>query len=235
MESDSPPGKSIPIRSYGRRRTKGLRATRAGAMEVVLPQVRLSLPDGEGMLDPRSFFNTPVREVWFEIGFGNGEHLLHHAENNPDIGLIGCEPFMNGVSALCVGIQEKKLTNIRIWPDDARMVMDRLKPLSLDRLFLLHPDPWPKNRHHKRRFIQAEMLDQLAGLLKPGAEFRMVTDHADLASWLLDKTYFHPAFQWQAAGPENWRKAPVDCPKTRYGEKGLIQGRPPVYLNFCRK
>jgi tRNA (guanine-N7-)-methyltransferase len=223
------------IRSFGRRKTKGLRATRAGAMEDVLPHVQIEFPKGEGIIDPHSFFDTKVKEVWLEIGFGNGEHILHQALNNPDIGLIGCEPFMNGVAALCVGIGEKKVNNIRIWPEDARLLMERLKPKSLDRLFLLHPDPWPKNRHHKRRFVQTETLDQIAGLLKPNAEFRMATDHPELATWLLEKTYFHPAFAWSATSSADWRTPPADWPETRYGQKGVKQGRPPVYFSFCRK
>ncbi|MFH1159047.1 MAG: tRNA (guanine(46)-N(7))-methyltransferase TrmB [Pseudomonadota bacterium] len=226
--------KSIPIRTYGRRRAKGLRPTRASAMDGVLPQMKISLPEGDGFIDPQSFFDFPAKEIWFEIGFGNGEHLLHQAMNNPDVGFIGCEPFINGVSALCVGIREKNLNNIRIWPDDARMLMDRIKPQSLDRLFLLHPDPWPKNRHHKRRFLQTETLDRLAQLLKPGAEFRLATDHPELAVWLLEKAYFHPAFAWCATCADDWRKPPPDWPETRYGQKGVEQGRPPVYFDFRR-
>lgn len=233
--SGAKPDKVPLIRSYGRRRTKGLRPLRAGAMDDILPQMQIVLPEGDQPIDPASFFDRPVKEVWFEIGFGNGEHLLHQALNNPDIGLIGCEPFMNGVSALCVDIKEKGVKNIRIWPDDARLLMSRLKPHSLDRLFLLHPDPWPKTRHHKRRFVQTETLDQLAQLLKPGALFRMATDHVALAVWLLEKTYFHPAFKWLATCAEDWRLPPADWPKTRYGQKGLKQGRPPTYFSFERR
>jgi tRNA (guanine-N7-)-methyltransferase len=230
----SPDKPGILIRSYGRRRTKGLRPTRVHAQEEVLPQVAITLPREGERVDPASFFSkeNPVKAIWFEIGFGNGEHLLQLAMNNPDIGFIGCEPFINGVAALCVGIRENNVKNIRIWPDDARMLMARLKDHSLDRLFLLHPDPWPKTRHHKRRFVQTETLDQIAKLLKPGAEFRMATDHPELAAWLLEKTYFHPAFTWLATCADDWRKPPADWPETRYGQKGLKQGRPPVYFRF---
>lgn len=223
------------IRSYGRRWSKGLRPTRAEAMDTVLPRMQIALPEGDAPVDPRSFFDTPVREVWFEIGFGNGEHVLHQALSNPEIGLIGCEPFMNGVAALCVGLGEKKVENVRIWPDDARLLMARFKPCSLDRLFLLHPDPWPKTRHHKRRFLQAETLNEIADLLKPGAEFRMATDHPQLAAWLLEKTYHHPDFVWMAKEAGDWRTPPADWPATRYREKGLRQGRPPVFFIFKRK
>ena len=226
--------KNIPIRSYGRRRSKGLRPTRAGAMREMLPQVAVALPEGKALINPASLFEQPVEAVWFEIGFGNGEHLLRQAINNPETGLIGCEPFINGVSALCVGIRENKVKNIRIWPDDARILMDRLEAQSLDRLFLLHPDPWPKSRHHKRRFVQTETLDRIARLLRPGAELRMATDHQELAVWLLEKTYFHPAFKWLATCADDWRQPPADWPETRYGQKGLRQGRPPVYFRFRR-
>lgn len=228
----SPDKPDILIRSYGRRRTKGLRPLRAGALEGVLPQVTITLQEGTEPIDPKSFFGDSPKEVWFEIGFGNGEHLLQLALNNPDIGFIGCEPFINGVSALCVGIKQNNVKNIRIWSEDARLLMARLKAHSLDRLFLLHPDPWPKTRHHKRRFVQTDTLDQIATLLKPGAEFRMATDHPELAVWLLEKTYFHPAFTWLATCAGDWRQPPADWPETRYGQKGLKQGRPPVYFRF---
>lgn len=232
--SDAEESRRPLIRSFGRRWSKGLRITRSTALETAMPRVEIKLPAGEGLVNPKSFFPASVKEVWFEIGFGNGEHLLHQAIANPAIGMIGCEPFMNGVAALCVGIEEKKLENLHIWPDDARLLMSRLPDASLDRLFLLHADPWPKTRHHKRRFVQTETLDEIARLLKPGAEFRMATDHPSLAVWLLDKTYHHPAFVWMAREANDWRLPPADWPETRYGKKGLKQGRPPVYFIFKR-
>jgi tRNA (guanine-N7-)-methyltransferase len=237
------------IRSYGRRKSKGMRPARVSALDEILSRVSIlpsacpraggdpvdvaartgPLPSqGHECVEPRSFFNFPVKQVWLEIGFGNGEHLLQQALDNPDIGMIGCEPFINGVAALCVAIKANHVENIRIWPDDARLLMEKIKPESLDRLFLLHPDPWPKTRHHKRRFVQTETLDEFARLLKSGAEFRTATDHSDLAAWMLGKLNAHPAFRQNAAGME-------DGPETRYGQKGLKQGRPPVYLSFQRK
>lgn len=221
---------AIPLRSYGRRKGKTLRSARTSAIENVLPEVKIALSPS-----PRTFFPFPVREVWFEIGFGNGEHLLHHALANPDIGMIGCEPFINGVAALCVQIGEKNVRNIRIWPDDARLLMAQMEDHSLDRLFLLHPDPWPKKKHHKRRFIQKETLDEIHRLLKPGAEFRMATDHPDLAAWMLEKTTAHPGFVWTATCASDWRTPPADWPETRYQKKGLTAGRPPVYLCFTTR
>ncbi len=233
-EKPTSDAKNAYIRSYGRRWTKGLRSTRASALNEILPRNGITFPEGDAPVDPRALFDRPVKEVWLEIGFGNGEHVLQQALDHPEIGMIGCEPFMNGVAAICVGMRENGTQNIRLWPDDARLLMDRLLPQSLDRLFLLHPDPWPKTRHHKRRFIQMETLDAIARLLKSGAEFRMATDHPALAAWMLDKTVHHPAFKWSATCAADWRVPPADWPDTRYKQKGLKQGRPPVYLIFKR-
>lgn len=236
MSSQLPEAKPHPlIRSFGRRKSKGMRQTRENALETVMATAEIKLPDGDGAVDPASFFATKPQEIWFEIGFGNGEHVLAQAERNPHVGVIGCEPFINGVAALCVGVEQAGAENIRIWPDDARVLMARFPDQSLDRLFLLHADPWPKARHHKRRFIQTETLDEIARLLKPGAELRMATDHPGLAEWLLEKTEAHPAFEGPTQKPEDRMTPPADWPETRYGKKGIKQGRPPVYFIFKRR
>ncbi|MBW7910295.1 MAG: tRNA (guanosine(46)-N7)-methyltransferase TrmB [Alphaproteobacteria bacterium] len=220
---------------YGRRKGKKLRTQQQGAYEGILPAVTLALPAGDAPVEPASFFDAPVKQVWMEIGFGHGEHLAWHAKNNPDVGFIGCEPFINGIAALCMQIGEHGLKNVRIWPDDARLLLSRLPVQSLDRLFIINADPWPKKRHHKRRFIQTEMLDKLHALLKPGAEFRMATDHPDLAEWLVEKTCAHPGFEWQAKCAADWQTRPADLPETKFQNKGLKAGRPTVFLNFTRK
>ncbi|HCS22922.1 MAG TPA: tRNA (guanosine(46)-N7)-methyltransferase TrmB [Alphaproteobacteria bacterium] len=220
---------------YGRRKGKKLRTQQQGAYEGILPAVTLALPAGDAPVEPASFFDAPVKQVWMEIGFGHGEHLAWHAKNNPDVGFIGCEPFINGIAALCMQIGEHGLKNVRIWPDDARLLLSRLPAQSLDRLFIINADPWPKKRHHKRRFIQTEMLDKLHALLKPGAEFRMATDHPDLAEWLVEKTCAHPGFEWQAKCAADWQTRPADLPETKFQNKGLKAGRPTVFLNFTRK
>lgn len=220
------------LRFYGRRKGKKLRAARLDGYEGVLPGIQIALP--KETVNPATFFNFPVKQVWLEIGFGNGEHLLHQALNNPGIGMIGCEPFINGVAALCADIKKHGVKNIRIFTDNARFLMAQLQDASLDRAFLLNPDPWPKTRHHKRRFVQRETLDELHRLLKPGAEFRMTTDHPDLAGWMAEKTYFHPGFDWTAEDASGWRQRPADMPETRYQNKGVAQGRPTVFLNFRR-
>lgn len=220
---------------YGRRKGKKLRTQQQDAFDSILPAAATALPAGDAPVNPASFFAAPVKQVWMEIGFGHGEHLAWHAKNNPDVGFIGCEPFINGIAALCLQMREHNLDNIRIWPDDARLLLSRLPAQSLDRLFIINADPWPKKRHHKRRFIQTEMLDKLHALLKPGAEFRMATDHPDLAEWLVEKTCYHPGFEWQATCAADWQTRPADLPETKFQNKGLKAGRPTVFLNFIRK
>ena len=205
------------LRSYGRRRGRPLRARKAVAFDEVLSGVRVELP-------PEGRSIAIEGETWMEIGFGAGEHLAALAEQNRHVSFIGCEPFINGVAALCAEIRERSLHNVRIFPDDARLLMARLKNASLARMYLLHPDPWPKARHHKRRFIQTETLDEIARLLVPGGTLHMATDHEALAEWLVEKTSAHEGFE-RVAG----ETTPMT---TRYGKKGVSAGRPPVYLTY---
>ena len=217
---------------YGRRKGKPIRPGKQAAYDQLISDVSIALPESEALLDPHDFFGGRFQQLWLEIGFGDGEQITYQAENNPGIGMIGCEPFLNGVSALCRNIQDKSLENVRIFENDARLLLPRLQPKSLDRCCLLNSDPWPKTRHHKRRFVQPETLDMLHRLLKPGAEFRMSTDHASLAVWELEKTYFHKGFRWNAQSAGDWRSRPADMPITRYQKKGAGQGRPTVFLSF---
>jgi len=229
------PAPDSALKFYGRRKGKKLRPRQQEALEAVMPSAEISLPEGTAAIDPAGFFDFTPRETWLEIGFGGGEHLAYHAAENPDIGMIGCEPFLNGIASLCLQIHDRRLGNIRIWPEDARPFMARLAPAALDRCFIINSDPWPKKRHHKRRFIQKETLDELARLLKPGAELRMATDHPGLAAWLIEQTYFHDAFEWTAQTPADWRARPDDLPETKFQNKGLKAGRPTVFLSFRRK
>lgn len=218
---------------YGRRKGKKLRDQRLDAYESVYPLVGLPLPATEA--DPTAFFDFPVRDVWLEVGFGSGEHLLHQALQNPDVGLIGCEPFINGIAALCNGIKAHNVRNIRIFGDDARKLLPLLKPRSIGRAFILNSDPWPKKRHAKRRFIQKGTLDLFHRLLKDGAEFRLSSDHPVLVGWQLQQTYFHGGFEWQAERAADWRRRPDDLPETRYQKKGQREGRDTVFLNFNKR
>lgn len=178
---------------------------------------------------------APVHDVWLEIGFGGGEHLAAQAEANPDIGIIGAEPFVAGLAKLLGKIEVQGLTNIRLYPEDARDVLNALPDNSLGKIFILFPDPWPKTRHHKRRFIQMEMLDELARVMREGAELRFASDAGDYVSWALERFLAHPNFEWTATRPDDWSARPEDWVDTRYEAKALKAGRRPAYLRFLRK
>lgn len=218
-------------RFYGRRRGKALHKARQDALDSVLPVVRLG-PDA-ALHTPASLFPFATTGLWLEIGFGTGEHLLHQALHNPAVGMIGCEPFVNGVAALCKGIAEHDLRNIRIWPDDARLLTGALPDGCIDRLFLLNADPWPKTKHHKRRYVQQDTLETFYRLIRTGGRLHMSTDHPALAAWEVEQTLRHGGFGFLAESPEDWRQRPADMPETRYQKKGMA-GHPTVFLNFER-
>ncbi len=181
-------------------------------------------------LDPASLFDPRPAHVWLEIGFGGGEHLAAQAALHPEIGFLGCEPFINGVSNLLLLREEGGLANIRILFDDARLLLQALPPASVDRVFLLFPDPWPKRKHLERRFANPESLDLIARVLIPGGEFRVATDHPILKDWMPAQIGAHRAFALTARAdsrPEGW--AP-----TRYESKALEVGRQPIYLTYRR-
>ena len=184
-------------RVYGRRRGRPLRQGRRRLTEGLLPQLAITLPP-EGALNPTTLFPTPPAAVWLEIGFGAGEHLAAQAEQHPGTGFIGCEVFENGVARLIGEIARRDLGNIRIFADDARLLLDRLAPASIGRVFILFPDPWPKQRHHKRRLVAPATLDRLAIVMQPGAELRLATDDPDYLAWMLDHLTAHPDFVWAA-------------------------------------
>jgi tRNA (guanine-N7-)-methyltransferase len=177
-------------------------------------------------------FAPGVREVWLEIGFGGGEHLAALAELHPDVGFIGAEPFINGVAKLLLAIDERKLGNIRIFDDDARVLLERLASAAIGRVFILYPDPWPKRRHEKRRLLTSEFLGELYRIMKPGAELRLASDSADYVAWSLRNLMNHGGFEWMAEGPDDWRCPPRDWTQTRYETKALAGGGRPVYLRF---
>ena len=202
-------------------------------MADVGPSVRpnLSAPPPESAA---ALFAVPVSQVWLEIGFGGGEHLAWQAQHHPDVGIIGCEPFEDGVVKVLALIDECGLPNIRVHPDDVRPLLRWLPESSLDRAFVLFPDPWPKVRHRKRRLVATPLLDQLARVLKLGAELRLATDIGDYARTMLVALMRHPSFRWTATGPSDWRTRPADWPPTRYEAKALREGRRCTYLRFTR-
>ncbi len=220
---------------YGRRSGHKLRPGRRAMLERLLPPLRVQLASDPGVsLDPVSLFPFSPTDLWLEIGFGAGEHLAYQAKANPSIGIIGCEPFVNGIASLLSHLDEQHLENVRIYTDDARLLLDRLPAASVGRLFALFPDPWPKKRHHKRRLISVEIVQILAHVLKDGAELRLATDHAEYACWILWHLNDHPAFAWMALGPSDWRSRPSDWPETRYEKKARAQGGQPIYLCYRR-
>ena len=185
-------------------------------------------------LDPVGLFDPGLSAVWLEVGFGGGEHIAAQARAQPDVGLIGCEPFVNGLASLLALIDEGDIDNIRLHDDDARLLMDCLADASVDRMFLLFPDPWPKARHHKRRFVNPAALDACARILADGAELRLATDDMAYCRWMLEHLQRHEAFRWMAQGPEDWRQRPDDWPETRYEAKARRQGRAPAFLIYRR-
>lgn len=176
-----------------------------------------------------------VRDVWLEVGFGGGEHLAWQAEHNPGIGIIGAEPFVAGMAKLLSRISSAsaRAGDIRVYPDDALDVIEALPDACLGRVFILFPDPWPKTRHHKRRFLSVEMLDRLARVMREGAELRFATDDNGYLVWALERLQAHAAFAWTAQSPADWRARTPDWPETRYEAKAL-HGKP-VYLRFLRR
>ncbi|MFQ6554172.1 tRNA (guanosine(46)-N7)-methyltransferase TrmB [Aestuariibius insulae] len=222
---------------YGRLKGKALKPSQERYIREDLDALALDGVDWQSNPD-----RTPLpvaeifgdRPIWLEIGFGAGEHLVRQAEMNPDVTLIGCEPYLNGV-AMCLGkIRRSSAANIRLHPGDARDLMDVLPPASIDKAFLLYPDPWPKARHHRRRFVTPEHLDPLARILKPGAEFRVATDIADYVRQAMEEIP-KAGFDWTARQASDWRKPWSDWSPTRYEQKALREGRTPHYLTFLRR
>jgi tRNA (guanine-N7-)-methyltransferase len=221
------------LRSYGRRKAKPLSARKERLIAELLP--RLRLPLGEPAPEtPRALFSRPVREVWLEIGFGSGEHLLWQAEQHPEIGFIGCEPFLNGVGTLLGAIEDRSVETIRVHDGDARDALGWLPSDSIARLFILFPDPWPKKRQAKRRLISPETTATLARVLAPGGELRFASDSGEYAAQALFTIGRNPAFIWLAERADDWRKRPAAWPETRYERKALAEGRKPAYLRFRR-
>jgi tRNA (guanine-N7-)-methyltransferase len=199
----------------------------------LLPRFAVTVPTS-GRLDPGALFGVARPSIWLEFGFGGGEHLAAQAERHPETGLIGCEIFENGIVKLLAQIERRHLDNVRIFADDARLLIAALAPASIDRVFILFPDPWPKRRHHKRRLVSREILDSLAEIMTDNAELRLATDDCDYLCWILERITDHPAFEWLARRADDWRERPEDWPPTRYEEKARATGRSPTFLRVRR-
>lgn len=238
MARDPEPNGFPQRRHFGRRKGPPLSAHQNRLFEHLLPQLLIEPELGR---DPRGYFSGDVSEVWLEIGFGGGEHLLWQAQTHPLVGTIGAEPYVAGVAKLLsklapLGAEGGGMgrRNIRLYMEDAADIIEALPAASLGRVFVLFPDPWPKTRHHKRRFIQTPMLSELARVMKPGAELRFATDDQDYLVWTLERLCAHRAFVWLATGPKNWRARPQDWPETRYEAKAKGAGVTCTYLRFVR-
>jgi tRNA (guanine-N7-)-methyltransferase len=217
--------------SFSRRIGKSLRPAQKQLMAELLPKLSLSLPALPALLDVDQLFGKRPQSLWMEIGFGSGEHLAMQAEQNPDVSMIGCEPYINGVVQLLKHVESQQLDNIRLWTDDAVQLLEQLPDQALGRLFILFPDPWPKVRHHKRRIISDNMLDLVAKKLQIGGELRLATDHVEYAEWMQEHLQRHPKF----AASEDTHTPPADWIKTRYQEKAEKEGRPPIFFRYLLK
>ena len=216
----------------GRRIGKKLRVGQKKLLEILLPRLQINLlnpcPDFEMTMS-----TTPI-QVWLEIGFGGGEHLYAQAKAMPKIGFIGCEPYKNGVVKLLRKIKNEHIENIRIFDDDASLLLEAMTERYIDRAFILFSDPWPKKRHHKRRFVNKDNLDLLAKVMKDGAELLFASDHHEFVTWSLEHLLNHSSFMWCAKSARDWRSPPNGWISTRYEEKALSQNLSPIYLRFKR-
>jgi tRNA (guanine-N7-)-methyltransferase len=221
-------------RLYGRRHGKPLTAARRALVDDVLPKLMVPTPADAGTLGSADLFDPAPDEMWMEIGFGKGEHLAWQAQQNPNVGFIGVEPFVNGLASLINEIENNDVRNVRLFDDDAALVLQSLAPGTLSRVFVLFPDPWPKSRHHKRRFIRPDNLDLISLALCEGGELRIGTDHADYGNWIVRHMHQRADFEWLAESPGDWRTRPDDWPQTRYEAKAVREGRSSIYLRYHR-
>lgn len=236
MSKNTPPNGAPWRNFYGRLKGKHLRDSQQAYLEEDLAGLS---PGPVGWdenpkrvpLDVAALFGG--RPLWLEVGFGGGEHMVHQARLHPEVGLIGCEPYINGVAMLLGKLRAANAENVRIHPGDVRDLFDVLPDASVARAFVLYPDPWPKKRHHRRRFVTPEYLGPLARVMQPGAELRIATDIADYVRQTLEEVP-RAGFVWAAERPDDWRQPWDDWIRTRYEQKALREGRRPHYLTFRR-
>lgn len=219
-----------PRALYGRSRGKPLRAGQKRLLAEALPLFSIAAED----LASGRAFATPPTEMWLEIGFGAGEHLIELAKANPHVRLIGCEPFLNGVVAALAGLKRNAISNVRLRLGDAQAVIESAPDAFFSRVFLLYPDPWPKRRHHKRRVVAPSVIEALARVMRSDAELHFATDIDDYAGWTLSRFLASPHFHWAAARADDWRKPWFGWRPTRYETKARFDGRSSVYLTFVR-
>jgi tRNA (guanine-N7-)-methyltransferase len=230
MHSD-PSNDTAPGAFFGRRKGKALRAGQARLFETLLPSLCIDLQSSVPA-SLATLFPNATREVRLEIGFGGAEHLIGQAEANPACGFIGVEPFLNGMAKALAAIDAKGLRNIRLHHGDATELLAWLPEAALDRVDLLYPDPWPKKRHWKRRFVQDRSVQAIARVLKQGGIFRFASDIPDYVAWTLVRLLRAKDFEWTAEAASDWRQPWPDFQRTRYEAKAVREGRTPGYLTF---
>jgi tRNA (guanine-N7-)-methyltransferase len=219
---------------FGRRKGRPLRQHQTQLLTSLLPRLAIDLT-AAAPRDLRTLFSSPADDVRLEIGFGGGEHLLAEAAANPHIGFIGCDAFVNGMAKILASIKARGTANMRLHFGDASELLPWLPDQSIAAIDLLYPDPWPKRRHWKRRFVQDANIASLARILQPGGTFRFASDIADYAAWTLVRALRSPHFDWTAERADDWRKPWPGYPGTRYETKALREGRTPCYLVFRRR
>lgn len=222
------------LRFYGRRKGRRLRQTRQRLVEDLLPELSLSMPPPGHTLAVRDVFAPGITDVWMEIGFGTGEHLLAQALRHRTVGFVGAEPYVNGVAALLPALVQANLDNIRVFADDARKLLPALPDACIGRLFVLFPDPWPKTRHHGRRLLSPETIRSLARVVRPGGELRLASDHAGYVRWIMEHITRDRSFRWLARRAADWRNRLPDSPMTRYEQKAIARGQTCMHLRFIR-
>ncbi|WP_295556186.1 tRNA (guanosine(46)-N7)-methyltransferase TrmB [uncultured Hyphomicrobium sp.] len=233
MDPVKSPVAQFELRSFGRRRGRKISARQAGLLTELMPRVAVD-PSSPPPRDLGGLFAPDISSVWLEIGFGGSEHLIWQAKANPSVGLIGCEPFEEGLVKALSAIDEGGLANVRLLGDDVRPLLRWLPAASVSRVFILFPDPWPKKRHQKRRLFSPDLLRLLARVMRSGAELRLATDIGDYARTALLAVAAAPEFRWTADGPSDWRVRPADWPGTRYEAKAGREGRRCYFFRFVR-
>lgn len=219
---------------YGRRKTKPLKRSQVVLFDELLPRLRLDLSEPSPFELGDLFFHD-VNRIVLEIGFGGGEHMVQRASEQREDGFIGCEPFINGMGKALSLIDEYQLNNIRLYDEDATWLLDWLPENSINMIYLLYPDPWPKKRHWKRRFASAANLERFVRVLKAGGEFRFASDIDHYVNWTLNLCHENDGLEWQAQSSKDWATPWQGWKSTRYENKAIREGRIPAYLTFLRR
>lgn len=224
------PGRRAYQPSFAKRGERPLTKHRKALLNDLLPHLKIHAGDSGAL----SSLLAKHPHWWLEIGYGAGEHVAGQATAHPDTGIIACEVFKNGIASLLDQIDQHNLTNVHLFTEDARLLLDTLPDACLDRVYILFPDPWPKGRHHKRRIINQETLTMLARVMKPGATLRLASDHMGYIEWMLKELLNAPDFRWTATNSDSWTTPPADHIPTRYEQKNKT-GDAPIWLEWARE